>query len=209
MGLVDYGMGNLNSVSKALELAGARVDIVDRASSFRKCDGIVLPGVGAFAMAVRNLKEKSLAKRLIDWISSGRHFLGICLGYQLLFRESQEQLGGKEKGLGIFAGSVRRFPKQKTFKVPHMGWNQVALTKKSSGVFKGIRSGSYFYFVHSYYPDPEDRSIFASRTVYATDFVSSVESGNLFACQFHPEKSGRDGIKLLSNFVMMAGGDQC
>ena len=204
IGLIDYGMGNLKSVSKALEKVGARVWMVDKPSRFKNVSALVLPGVGAFHVAVRNLKEKKLFKPVQEWIRSGSPFLGICLGYQLLFQGGKE--GGKmEKGLGIFPGKVQRFPKKRNLKVPHMGWNQVEPAKPVSGIFRGIPNGSYFYFVHSYFPVPEDRKTIATKTRYGNDFASSIAWGNSFACQFHPEKSGDNGLKLLRNFVRQAG----
>ena len=156
LGLVDYGMGNLNSVSKALELAGAKVKAVERVSDLRNCGGIVLPGVGAFSTAIRNLKKKALFEPVKDWIEEGKYFLGICLGYQMLFEKSEETLGGREKGLGIFKGTVRRFSAGTELKVPHMGWNQISVTKKSAEYSVNFRR-VILLFCAPYFPDPIKR----------------------------------------------------
>lgn len=195
--LIDYGMGNLRSVSKALELAGAKVRWVCTPSEL-KGDAVVLPGVGAFKVAMENLKETGLVPAIKRWIEAEKPFLGICLGYQMLFEKSEE--GGSSRGLGIFKGNVRKFSVPKRLKIPHMGWNQIE--KKSPTPFlKGVKDGAYFYFVHSYFPVPSDRKIIATETQYGGRFASSVAAKNLFASQFHPEKSGTEGIKILKNFV--------
>ena len=201
VGLIDYDMGNLKSVSKALESVGLKVRAVDAPSKLKGLDGIVLPGVGAFRVAVKNLRSRNLFKPIQIWIGTGKPFFGICLGYQLLFQKGME--GGRpEKGLGIFRGEVRRFRAQAGLKVPHMGWNRVRPAgKKAAPLFKGIRPGSFFYFVHSYFPVPKDRKIVATKTVYGSPFASSVAWDASFACQFHPEKSGSNGLKLLRNFA--------
>ena len=203
IGLIDYGMGNLNSVSKALQAVGGEIQWVESASQLSDCDALVLPGVGAFNVAVRNLKDQGLFEPVRDWISAGKPFLGICLGYQLLFTEGEE--GGKKiTGLDIYDGAVRKFPKKKNLKVPHMGWNQLAMQAgggKRADVFQGLGQDPRFYFVHSYFPEPRDKKIVATTTDYGVTFASSISDGRLFACQFHPEKSGDNGLKLLKNFV--------
>jgi glutamine amidotransferase len=196
--VVDYGMGNLRSVSKALEAVGAAVKVSSSPEKVETARGIVLPGVGAFKDAVRNLKDKGLWDALLKSVESRKPFLGICLGLQLLFELSYEF--GTTKGLGLIKGEVVRFNLTKEFKILHMGWNQV-VKRKESRLLKGIKSGEYFYFVHSYFVKPEDPSVVLTETDYGVTFTSAVEKGNLFAVQFHPEKSQRAGLKLLQNFV--------
>ncbi len=208
--VIDYGMGNLRSVAKALESVGANeVRVSSDAGIIRGADKIVLPGVGAIKEAMRELKRLNLIETIHENIFK-KPFLGICLGLQLLFERSEE--GGRVRGLGVFKGTVRRFPDR--LKVPHMGWNQINIkyqkskTKntnqkpKISNLFlKNIPENSYFYFCHSYYADPEDKNIIAAVTDYGLEFASAIREDNLFACQFHPEKSQNLGLKLLKNFV--------
>ena len=201
VGLIDYDMGNLKSVSKALEKVGARVQTIEKPTQIKGLQALVLPGVGAFRTAVKNLKSRKLYGPVQKWIRSGKPFLGICLGYQLLFEEGMEG-GTKEKGLGIFQGRVKTFPRTKALKVPHMGWNGINFYNGNhSKIFRGIPEGAYFYFVHSYFPVPKDKKIIATETRYGRDFASSIAWKNSFACQFHPEKSSANGLKLLENFV--------
>ena len=193
--VIDYGMGNLRSVAKALEAAGAAdVRITSDPKIISQADKIVLPGVGAFKEAMRELRRLGLIKAIKDNIFK-KPFLGICLGLQLLFSESEE--GGKVKGLGIFPGIVRRFPDK--LKVPHMGWNQIKV--KKGKILKNIPKNAYFYFCHSYYVVPKDKGLIAAATDYGKEFVSAIAKDNLFACQFHPEKSQASGLRLLKNFV--------
>ncbi len=193
--IIDYGMGNLRSVAKALEAAGAAdVRITSDPKIISQADKIVLPGVGAFKEAMRELRRLGLIKAIKDNIFK-KPFLGICLGLQLLFSESEE--GGKVKGLGIFPGIVRRFPDK--LKVPHMGWNQIKV--KKGKILKNIPKNAYFYFCHSYYVVPKDKGLIAAATDYGKEFVSAIAKDNLFACQFHPEKSQASGLRLLKNFV--------
>lgn len=197
LAIIDYGMGNLRSVSKALEAAGAPdVRIVSEAKEILKADKIVLPGVGAMGEAIAALRRLRLIEPIKESIFR-KPFLGICLGLQLLFTESEE--GGRVKGLGIFKGKVKRFSER--LKVPHMGWNQVEQRNTGSPILEGIPDNSFFYFCHSYYVVPDDKSIIASKTGYGKEFVSSINKDNLFACQFHPEKSQAMGLRLLKNFV--------
>ena len=205
--VVDYGMGNLRSVEKAFLKLGHRVKVTSSPKEVEQAKGIVLPGVGAFPDCMKNLQKLELVGPILEAIRSGKPFLGICLGYQLLFEESDEF--GPSKGLGIFKGGVKRFsdkmpdpdaPKGAFLKVPHMGWNKVEV-KKAHPVLEGIGSGSFYYFVHSYYVDPEDKSLIATSTDYGTEFASSIAQGNIFASQFHPEKSQKKGLKLLDNFA--------
>jgi glutamine amidotransferase len=197
--VIDYGMGNLRSVAKALEAAGAAlVRITSDPKIISQADKIVLPGVGAIKEAMRELRRLGLIKVIKDNIFK-KPFLGICLGLQLLFSESEE--GGKVKGLGIFPGIVKRFPNK--LKVPHMGWNQIkGKRQKAKGkILKNIPKNAYFYFCHSYYVVPKDKRLIAATTDYGKEFVSAIAKDNLFACQFHPEKSQESGLRLLKNFV--------
>lgn len=207
--IVDYGMGNLRSVEKAFQKLGFEAKVSASKSALNKAQGVVLPGVGAFRDCVRNLKKLGLVDSLKEWIKSGQPFLGICLGYQVLFEESEEF--GLSKGLGIFPGRVKKFSEtmpdrqaQGAFlKVPHMGWNQIQIVQKHP-VLKGLKSGSSFYFVHSYFPAPKNKSLIATETEYGIEFASSIAQGNLFASQFHPEKSQANGLRLLQNFGELA-----
>jgi len=195
--ILDYGMGNLRSVEKALQKVGAQTLVTSEPEKVLIAEGLVLPGVGAFKDCMRNLKEYRLIDPLYQFIQSGRPFLGICLGLQLLFSESTEF--GLYKGLDIIRGKVVRFPQGSTVKVPHMGWNTVKIEKEVP-FLQDIEDESYFYFVHSYYVIPEDESIVATTTNYGVKFVSSICHNNIFACQFHPEKSQELGLKILRRF---------
>jgi len=205
--VVDYGMGNLRSVAKALEAAGCRAVVSGDPRELARCRGIVLPGVGAFRDCMAALGRQGLSGFLREAADSGRPFLGICLGLQVLFGESEEF--GRHEGLGVFEGRVVRFPPglagpgpgggHAPLKVPHMGWNRVDVVADHP-LFRGIPPGSYFYFVHSYHVVPRDESCVACRTEYGISFVSGVARGRLAAVQFHPEKSQRAGLALLANF---------
>jgi imidazole glycerol-phosphate synthase subunit HisH len=207
--VVDYGMGNLRSVEKAFLKLGHRVKVTSLPKEVEAAEAIVLPGVGAFPDCMKNLKKYELIDPILQGIKSGKPFLGICLGYQLLFEESDEF--GPSRGLGIFKGKVKRFNEKMPdpdangafLKVPHMGWNKVEIKQKHP-VLEGIESGSFYYFVHSYYVDPDDKSLIATTTDYGIEFASSIAKGNIFASQFHPEKSQKKGLKLLDNFARMA-----
>lgn len=198
--ILDYGMGNLRSVQKAFEHMGAYALLSSDKIEIESSDALVVPGVGSFDDCVINLKKDGLDKSLVEFIISGRPFFGICLGYQVLFEESEE---GTQKGLGIFKGKVARFKNQE--KIPHMGWNTLSLTDNGMKcpVFKGIKSGDFFYFVHSYYVVPGDAESAASWTEYGGCFASSVSVNNIFACQFHPEKSQAKGLSIIKNFIDM------
>lgn len=193
--IIDYGMGNLRSVEKAFEKLGFAVTISSDPALIRGADGVVLPGVGAFADCMANLQAASLEDAVRESIAGKKPFLGICLGLQLLFKESEED--GIHRGLGIFDGTVRRLPED--HKIPHMGWNQLNYVNKAP-IFEGVPEGSNFYFVHSYYVDPSDRGIIATTTDYGLEFTSSIWADNVYAVQFHPEKSGDVGLKVLENF---------
>jgi glutamine amidotransferase len=199
--VIDYGMGNLRSVSKALEKAGARVVLTSDPCAVRRADKVVLPGVGAFRDAVANLASAGLDEAVKEAVRAGKPFLGVCLGQQLLFETSYED--GVHKGLGILPGEVVRFqadPSRPDMKIPHMGWNRVEFVGDAPHL-AGIPSGTFFYFVHSYHVAPKDRALVAGETDYLGRFASVVWRDNVFACQFHPEKSQRWGLKLLENFV--------
>jgi len=195
IGIIDYGMGNLGSVFKAFDKVGLDPQIINTKDQIKTSDALCLPGVGAFKDAMDNLKNLDIIDDIIAFIKSGKPFIGICLGYQLLFEKSYEF--GEHKGLSIFNGDVRLFPVG--VKIPHIGWNQLWI-KKDDGVFKGVENGAFVYFVHSYYVNPQDKDIISTYTDYSVDFASSIEYENVVGLQFHPEKSQEVGLKILSNF---------
>ncbi len=195
--IVNYQAGNIRSVAKAIERAGQEPIVTDDPQSIREASGLVFPGQGANDPAMRALRQRDLIEPIKDFIKDGKPFLGVCLGLQLLLRSSEE---GVEPGLQVIPGVVRRLPH--ALKVPHMGWNEVTFHKRHP-VFEDIPDGSHFYFVHSYYVDPEDASLVAGTTSYGVDFCSVVAFDNVVATQFHPEKSGALGIKIYQNFVDM------
>ncbi|MFV1956144.1 MAG: imidazole glycerol phosphate synthase subunit HisH [bacterium] len=195
--VIDYGMGNLRSVQKGLEKVGCSVIVSSDPSVIASSDGIVLPGVGAFRDCMSNLTQAKLADTVQDAVREGKPFLGICLGMQILMSISEEF--GLHQGLDLVPGRVVKFPLNRDLKVPHMGWNKV-YSAGPNPFMKGIPDGSFFYFVHSYYAEPESEDMVATWTDYGLRFCSSISTGNLFACQFHPEKSQRWGLKLLENF---------
>jgi imidazole glycerol-phosphate synthase subunit HisH len=194
--VVDYGRGNLGSVEKALGRLGMRAIVTQDPQVVSDADAVVLPGDGAFHDAMGTLHDLGLLEPIRACLDEGRPFLGICLGYQLLFTESEEF--GHGKGLGVIPAAVRRFPS--SLKVPHMGWNQVE-HRGDLDLFDGIPSGAHFYFVHSYYPEAADPSLRSATCTYGVTFPAAVERGGLFATQFHPEKSQRWGLRLLENFA--------
>ena len=195
--IIDYGMGNLRSVSKAFEAAGHQALVTRDKAMIGRASHVVLPGVGAFGDCMANLERLDLIESIRSSIQAGKPFLGICLGLQLLFTESEEF--GLHKGLGILPGRVRKFILDPGLKVPHMGWNQANL-QKASPLFRDIADGSDWYFVHSYYVDPADPTIASATTMYGHPFVSSIWKDNIVACQFHPEKSQAVGLRLIRNF---------
>jgi glutamine amidotransferase len=200
--IIDYGMGNLRSVQKALENVGIFAAVTDVRAVIADAHGVVLPGVGSFIDCMRNLERHGLVGSILGSVRSGKPFLGICLGLQALFSESEEF--GLHPGLDVFKGRVVRFssgpgPSESALKIPHMGWNSIRITKRAPH-FSGVGDGAYFYFVHSYYVKPDDPGIVASTTEYGTEFVSSVWKDNVFACQFHPEKSQALGLGVLREF---------
>jgi len=204
--LLDYGAGNIRSVEKALAAVGANVRRLDSHVGLDHARAVVLPGVGAFDDCINALQRQRLLDAVRAWIDAGRPFLGICVGYQALFDRSEE-FNSCALGLGVLAGPVVRFqptPEEPHLKIPQIGWNQVEVTQPSCPLFEGIPSGSYFYFVHSFHPRPADDSVVAGRTTYGRPFASAVWRDNLFATQFHPEKSQSNGLRLLGNFVRWA-----
>lgn len=203
--IIDYDMGNLKSVAKAFEKVGAEATVTRDPKVMNDASHIVLPGVGAFKDCMRNLEAYGLIDPIAKAVASGKPFLGICLGLQLLFDESSEF--GVHKGLSLIPGKVVRFPSSKDengaeLKVPHMGWNEVKKAKEST-LLEGVDDGAYFYFVHSYYAAPADATVTLTKTGYGVEFTSSIAKDNVFACQFHPEKSQKAGLKVLKNFSSM------
>ena len=200
LAIIDFGVGNLRSVYMAFRRIGLDPRVTSDVVEIRRAKAVVLPGVGAFGDAIDSLHARHLGGTVVDAIGSGVPFLGICVGLQLLFEVSDEM--GEHRGLGILPGRVRRFSSRLT--VPHMGWNQIH-QMGDSPLWKGVPSGSYAYFVHSYYVDPDDPSVIAATTDYGIDFCSAVARDNLFAIQFHPEKSQDVGERILRNFCVTAG----
>ena len=198
--LLDYGSGNLRSVHKSLLKVGADVKLVKTPAEMGDCSGMVLPGVGAFDDCINALNRQGLLAAAQAYIQTGRPFLGICVGYQALFDKSDE-FNSCAAGLGIFPGKVVRFSPEHGLKIPQIGWNQIDIVQNNCPLYRGIASGSYVYFVHSFYPRPLDPGIVATRTDYGENFASSVWRDNVFATQFHPEKSQKVGLQLLKNFV--------
>ncbi|TWU58328.1 imidazole glycerol phosphate synthase subunit HisH [Rubripirellula reticaptiva] len=199
--IVDYQMGNLRSVQKAIEKVGGEAKISSDPAEIASAEKLVLPGVGAFGDAMAEIRRRDLASPIIDFVDSGRPFLGICLGLQLLFERGLEH--GEHEGLGILAGDVVRFDLPSNFKVPHMGWNTVtkkAPTGDANPLTEGIENDSHFYFVHSYYVRPTDPSVVALTCDYGGPFCAAIRRGNVIATQFHPEKSQDNGLKLLASF---------
>lgn len=194
--IVDYGAGNLRSVVKGIETVGGEARLCADPALIAKADGVIFPGQGSFATAGEKLRELGFVDPLREYIAQDRPYLGICLGLQLLFESSSEAPGAK--GLAAFRGHNERFQPGK--KVPHMGWNSVGW-KKDSPFFRGLPEDSFFYFIHSYFPVPEDPQVVAGETEYEESFCSAVQHGNIAAVQFHPEKSQRLGLQILHNFV--------
>ena len=200
--LIDYGAGNLRSVHKALRFVGADVKVVTRPEEINGAAGLVLPGVGAFDDCINALRKQELLDASLQFVKKGLPFLGICVGYQALF-ESSDEFNSCAAGLCLFGGRVVRFDEKSGLKVPQIGWNQLEIKRPDCPLFKGIEEGSYVYFVHSFYPQPSDPSIIATETVYGQRFPSAVWKDNIFATQFHPEKSQKVGLQLLQNFVSL------
>lgn len=198
--IIDYGMGNIHSVRKALESCGGKVKVAQEAKDIESAEKIVLPGVGAFGDAMAELEKRKLKGVILKSIKSQVPFLGICLGLQLLFARSEENRD--VKGLGVFDGAVKRFPKKEDIKIPHIGWNQL---KKNGNclLLEGVEDNSYVYFCHSYYPKPKEKALIGASTNYGIDFPALVFKGSVFGVQFHPEKSQKVGLRILKNFVEM------
>ena len=197
--IVDYGAGNLRSVARAVAYHGYEPVVSCEAKAVDAAEALIVPGVGAAADTMRNLQQGGLVEPLRAYIESGRPFLGVCMGQQALLTLSEE--GGEHACLGVIAGRVRRLPAGQ--KVPHMGWNQVR-QRRDHPIFDGIADGANFYFVHSYYPDPEDREVVIGETDYGVTFASVLARDNVVATQFHPEKSGADGLRFYANFLRLA-----
>jgi len=197
--IIDYGMGNIHSVAKALELFGAAISVTNKKSDIASCDKIVLPGVGAFNDAMAELEKQGLDTVIKEQVKNKKPFLGICLGLQLLLETSQE--AKDKKGLGILEGEVVKFKAQAGQKIPHMGWNNLKVIAGDCPLLKGVVSGSQVYFCHSYYPEPLDKSVIAATTDYGLEFPCALWKENVYGVQFHPEKSQAVGLKMLENFV--------
>lgn len=198
--IIDYDAGNMKSVEKALQFLGEDSLVTRDPALILQADKAILPGVGAFGDAMKNLEKFGLVDVIRRFAASGKPFLGICLGLQLLFDESEETPG--VKGLGLLPGRIMKIPAGEGLKIPHMGWNSLEITE-GARLFQGLKQGTYVYFVHSYYLKAEDPSIVAAKTWYGTEIHASVESSNIFACQFHPEKSSEDGLHILKNFAAL------
>ncbi len=196
--VIDYDAGNIRSVEKALLLLGQEVCITQDAGEILSADKVILPGVGAFGDAMDNIRKRGLEAVIRQVADKGTPFLGICLGLQLLFERSEEAPG--VKGLGLIKGEILKIPEKEGMKIPHMGWNSLHL-EHDGKLFRGIEEQAYVYFVHSYYLKAEDENIVKASTEYCTHIHASVEKGNIFACQFHPEKSSDVGLHILKNFI--------
>jgi len=199
--IVDYGMGNLASVNNAIKRYTDQVVVSSMPDDIKKTDKLILPGVGAFKDAYDEIGKRGLINSILDFIKSGKPFLGICLGLQLLFTKSFE--GGEYKGLDIIKGGVVSLQKDKGIKIPHMGWNNLKPEKPNCPLLKGVSEQAYMYFVHSYYVVPEDASVVATTTDYGSRFCSMIWKDNIYAMQFHPEKSQEEGLKIIKNFVSL------
>ena len=204
--VIDYGIGNLHSACKGLEKAGATPKITSDSSEILSADAVVLPGVGAFDPAMQHLRKLNLEPIIKDAIATGKPFLGICVGMQMLFDASEE---GTEKGLGIVSGTVRRFRSEPDITIPQMGWNQLELTQNQLSLWQDLPTDPYLYFVHSFYADPTDKSVNAAMVTHGTQSVTAaIARDNLMAVQFHPEKSSNNGLQILSNFVTLVENSQ-
>ena len=196
--IIDYDAGNIKSVEKAIQFLGEEAVMTRDENVIMNADRVILPGVGAFGDAMENIRKYDLERVIKAYVETGKPFLGICLGLQLLFKESEESVG--IKGLDLIPGAIVKIPDGEGLKIPQIGWNSITVNPESR-LFKGINDGSYVYFVHSFYLKCENESDVAAKTYYGTEIHAAVERGNLFACQFHPEKSGEVGLKILKNFI--------
>lgn len=199
IGVIDYGAGNLRSVCNSLKKLSVDCHVVKAPSDLNKIETMIFPGVGSFGDSSEQLKQQSLFEPIKEWIINDRPFLGICIGFQMLFDSSEESPGSE--GLGIIPGKVIKFSEQKNLKVPHMGWNEVQIKNLDDPVWQKIDDLTHFYFVHSYFPKPDNPEVSSSTTGYGVDFTSSIRFGNIFGTQFHPEKSQKSGLRLIENFL--------
>lgn len=200
VGIIDYGGGNLRSVANALRSLDQEPVIVASPDEVADATHLILPGQGAFGDTMERLENRGLVAFLKEWMAADRPYFGICVGYQILFDGSEEAPG--VQGLGVVSGKVSRFLDEPGLKIPHMGWNSALATRGETKVWRGLGAEPYFYYVHSYFPAPADPAVVVAETTYGTQkFAGAVEQGNLFACQFHPEKSQVAGIRLISNFL--------
>ena len=198
--LIDYGAGNLRSVANSLRAIGIEPNVAASPDALANTTHLVLPGVGSFGDCMEQLSKRGLLEPIREWVSAGKPYLGMCLGYQILFDSSEE--APDVAGLGLVPGVVKRFQDQPGLKIPHMGWNSVIPRQPESGNWKGLGAEPYFYYVHSYFPVPADDSVIAAETTYGADrFAAAIERPNLLACQFHPEKSQEAGLGLIRNFL--------
>jgi glutamine amidotransferase len=206
VGVIDYGAGNLRSVCNALAHLGAndeQVRLVRNPDDFDGLERLIFPGVGAFGDCAEAIDRQDLRAPLIDWLSADRPFFGICVGYQVLFEESEES--PDQRGLGFFEGSVKKFsfpePERRHLKIPHMGWNEIRLKNPDLAFWQGLPAHPHVYFVHSFYPQPADQTLISATTDYGGEFGAAIQSGNITATQFHPERSQSVGLRLLGNFL--------
>jgi len=199
--IIDYGMGNIHSVAKALEFFGAKTSVTNKKSEIDLADKIVLPGVGAFDDAVGELEKQGLVAIIKEQVKKGKPFLGICLGLQLLFEESQE--AKENKGLGLLKGRVVKFSAKSSQKIPHMGWNNLKVVSRDCALLDGIIGNEQVYFCHSYYPQVTDQSVIAATTDYGIEFPCVLCKDNIYGVQFHPEKSQAIGLRIIKNFVQL------
>ena len=201
IGVIDYGAGNLKSVCNSLDAMNAKTKSVKSPEDLCEVTSIIFPGVGSFGDSAHHLEKQNLSEPLKNWIIEDRPFLGICIGFQMLFEASDESPA--VVGLGVLPGKVVKFSKEQELKIPHMGWNKLIIKQKFDPIWEGINNAPHFYFVHSFYPQPDENEIIASTTQYGCEFTSSVRRGNLFATQFHPEKSQGAGLRLIRNFLSL------
>ena len=199
IGVIDYGAGNLRSVCNSLKKLSVDCHVVKAPSDLNKIETMIFPGVGSFGDSSDQLKKQSLFEPIREWIINDRPFLGICIGFQMLFDSSEESPGSE--GLGIIPGKVIKFSEQTNLKVPHMGWNKVQIKNLNDPVWQKVDDLTHFYFVHSYFPKPDNPEVSSSTTGYGVDFTSSIRFGNIFGTQFHPEKSQKSGLRLIENFL--------
>ena len=199
IGIVDYDIGNLRSVQKALQHVGGSAEFVRTPAELERVAGLVLPGVGNFGDCVRSLRRSGMWDAVQDWAQSDRPFFGVCVGYQMLFESSEE--APSDRGLALFPGRVRRFTTRAGLKIPQIGWNTLTVRQPGAAALAGLSSGDYVYFVHSFFPVPEDPALIALDSTYGETFAAAILRGSLIATQFHPEKSQRAGLRLFQNFV--------